>query len=233
MSRESRQTRFSHLPVLDPLTSIMPVQQARVWPTLGAVPADFVLYGGTGLAVRLGHRASEDFDFFSAESFSPTELLAEMAWLGRVNVSRTSANNLEFVTADGVRFAFFGGMRIQSVAEPSIVEENGLVVASVFDLAGTKAKTILDRSEWKDYVDLAAILRVGLSLTDVIGYATAIFDPLFEFPSAAFLRSLVYFEEGTAGDVPADVRRELELAVVHASRQPIPKVEPYSPSILP
>jgi Nucleotidyl transferase AbiEii toxin, Type IV TA system len=233
LSRESRQTRFSYLPVLDPVTSVMPAQQLRAWSTLGEVPDEFVLYGGTGLAVRLGHRDSEDFDFFSAEPFSPTELLADLAWLGRVTVGRTSANNLEFVTADGVHFAFFGGMRIQCVAEPSLVKENGLVVASVFDLAGTKAKTILDRSEWKDYIDLATILRAGLSLIDVIGYATTIFDPLFEFPAAAFLRSLVYFEEGTAGDVPADVRRDLELAVVRASREPIPKIEAYSPSVLP
>jgi hypothetical protein len=233
LSREGRTHRFANLPVLEPAKSTMTQSQLALWTALGDVPDDFVLYGGTGLALRLGHRRSEDFDFFSAEPFSPTELLADLSWLGRVTVGRTSADNLEFVTADGVHFAFFGGMRIQCVAEPSRVKENGLVVASVFDLAGTKAKTILDRSEWKDYVDLATILRAGLSLTDVIGYATTIFDPLFEFPAAAFLRSLVYFEEGTAGDVAADVRRDLELAVVRASREPIPKIEAYSPSVLP
>jgi hypothetical protein len=233
VSRDSRFRRFSHLPVLDPATASMPQNQAAVWSSLGDLPEDFVLYGGTGLALRLGHRESQDFAFFSAEPFGPTDLLAELGWLGRVTVSRSSASNLELVTPAGVHLAFFGAMRIQCVAEPSLVEENGLVVASVFDLAGTKAKTILDRSEWKDYVDIAALLRAGHSLTDVLGYATTVFEPLFEFPAAAFLRALVYFQEGTAGDVPPDMRRDLELAVTRASRAPVPKIEPYRPSILP
>jgi len=225
--------RFSHLPVLDPATGILSEAQAALWPRLGEIPEPFVLYGGTALAMRLGHRESVDFDFFSAQSFSPTELLAELGWLGSVSINRSSPNNLEFTTARDVRFSFLGGMSIQCVAEPSSVEENGLVVASVYDLAGTKAKAILDRSEWKDYVDIATLLRNDHVLPDIIGYATAIFDPLFEFPAAAFLRSLVYFDEGTAADVPEAMRRELEAAVVRAEREPIPTFESYSASILP
>ena len=233
MSRERRLGRFSHLPVLDPATGILSEAQAALWPRFGEIPEPFVLYGGTALAMRLGHRESVDFDFFSAQSFSPTDLLAELAGLGRVTINRSSPNSLEFTTASDVRFSFAGGMSLRCVAEPSIVEENGLVVASVFDLAGTKAKAILDRSEWKDYVDIATLLRNDHLLPDIIGYATSIFDPLFEFPAAAFLRSLVYFDEGTAADIPTAMKRELEAAVVRAEREPIPAFEPYSTSILP
>ena len=233
MSREGRARRFANLPILDPVSSSMTESQRALWPSMGDVPDDFVLYGGTGLALRLGHRRSDDFDFFSAEKFSPTDLLSNLAWLGRATVSRASPNNLEFVTEAGVHFAFFGAMRIQCVAEPSRVQENGLVVASSFDLAGTKAKAILDRSEWKDYVDLTALLRADHALPDIVAYATTIFAPVFEFPAAAFLRSVVYFEEGSAVDVPTDVRRELELAVIRAATAPIPTVEPYGASIRP
>lgn len=48
---------------------ILPASQRQLWPELDAVPADFVLYGGTGLALQLGHRVSEDFDFFSSSGF--------------------------------------------------------------------------------------------------------------------------------------------------------------------
>jgi len=34
------------------------------------VPSGFVLYAGTGLALQLGHRTSEDFDFFSCAAGS-------------------------------------------------------------------------------------------------------------------------------------------------------------------
>ena len=60
-----------------------------------------------------------------------------------------------------------------------MVPENGIVVASIHDLAGTKAKALCDRSEWKDYMDIAALLHAGHRLVDIIGYATTIFDRLF------------------------------------------------------
>jgi hypothetical protein len=38
------------------------------------VPSDFVLYGGTALAIQIGHRISEDFDFFSSSGFDADRL---------------------------------------------------------------------------------------------------------------------------------------------------------------
>jgi len=119
------------------------------------------------------------------------------------------------------------------VAEASIDPQNGIVVASVYDLAATKAKAIYDRSEWKDYVDIAELLRAGLRLADIIGYATAVFDRRFAFPTPEFLRSLVWFEDGTASDVPHDVRRDLEAAVRDMDLDDIPKVEPFRTTITP
>lgn len=43
-----------------------------------------------------------------------------------------------------MNLSFFGPVGLASVAEPSIVEENGIVIASKFDLAGTKATALLD-----------------------------------------------------------------------------------------
>jgi len=48
-----------------PNLQILPPAQRRLWDELGHTPREFVLYGGTALALRLGHRHSEDFDFFS------------------------------------------------------------------------------------------------------------------------------------------------------------------------
>jgi hypothetical protein len=58
----------------EPRLDVLPVSQRRLWPELDAVPSDFVLYGGTGLALQLGHRVSEDFDFFSSSGFDPDRL---------------------------------------------------------------------------------------------------------------------------------------------------------------
>ena len=49
-----------------PRMDVLPPAQRALWPQLGPL-ADlgFVLYGGTAVALRLGHRSSVDFDFFS------------------------------------------------------------------------------------------------------------------------------------------------------------------------
>ncbi len=233
MSTGDRLALFGHLPTFVPDLSRLPPAQVALWERLGKIPAPFVLYGGTALALRLGHRESVDFDFFTDASFRGGELLDALRWLGRVEVVTSREDTLTIIEPGGVRLSFFGNLGLQAVAEPSVAPGNGIVVASIFDLAGTKAKALVDRSEWKDYVDIAALLRAGHRLADVIGYATAIFDQLFAFPTPQLLRSLVWFEDGTAPDVPPEVRRELERAVHDLDLADIPRVEPYRASITP
>ena len=233
MSRDSRLARFSHLPPMDPVLSILPEPQALLWPRLGDIPAPFVLYGGTGLALHLGHRQSVDLDFFAADEFASARLLADLGWLGRLDVVDIGHNNLVVIEPGGVQLSFFGGLRYQAVAEQSLVSGNGLVVASIFDLAATKAKAILDRSEWRDYVDIAALIENGHELASIIGYATTVFDRQFVFPAPVFLRNLVWFRDGTAPDVPEDARRLLEAAVREIGPADIPIVKPFSETIAP
>ncbi|WP_443747297.1 nucleotidyl transferase AbiEii/AbiGii toxin family protein [Asticcacaulis solisilvae] len=48
-----------------PRTDILPEAQRQLRPYLAEVTRQgFVLYGGTAIALRLGHRVSVDFDFF-------------------------------------------------------------------------------------------------------------------------------------------------------------------------
>ena len=49
-----------------PRMDMLPPAQRRLWPELRRAPGlGFTLYGGTAIALRLGHRTSVDFDFFS------------------------------------------------------------------------------------------------------------------------------------------------------------------------
>jgi hypothetical protein len=41
-----------------PRTDTLPEAQRRLWAELGATPTGFTLYGGTAIALRLGHRQS-------------------------------------------------------------------------------------------------------------------------------------------------------------------------------
>ena len=62
--------------MLTPRLEILPAPQRRLWDDLKHTPREFVLYGGTAPALRLGHRHSEDFDFF------PTVLLRLRTYAG-------------------------------------------------------------------------------------------------------------------------------------------------------
>ena len=64
-----------------PRLDILPPPQKALWPELAEVPEHFVLYGGTALALRLGHRQSLDFDFFTSENVGPEELLHSLRLL--------------------------------------------------------------------------------------------------------------------------------------------------------
>jgi hypothetical protein len=48
-----------------PKLNILPASQRTLWKELKATPKHFVLYGGTTLGLRLGHRMSENFNFFA------------------------------------------------------------------------------------------------------------------------------------------------------------------------
>lgn len=59
---------MSHFPRLD----VLPAAQRTLWGKLADVARfPFVLYGGTAVALYLGHRESVDFDFSSHRAFQP------------------------------------------------------------------------------------------------------------------------------------------------------------------
>jgi hypothetical protein len=64
-----------------PRLDILPPAQAALWAELGETPPEFTLYGGTAIALQLGHRQSVDFDFFTTETFDPAALLKHTRFL--------------------------------------------------------------------------------------------------------------------------------------------------------
>ena len=56
---------------LNPRLEVLPEAQRVIWNKLGWTKSSgFVLYGGTAIALRCGHRASIDFDFFADKELS-------------------------------------------------------------------------------------------------------------------------------------------------------------------
>ncbi len=158
-----------------PKLNILPAPQRLLWGDLADIPPDFTLYGGTAVALHLGHRQSVDFDFFAAMAINPAELYGEIAFLQDAKIIRQEQNTLTcLVDRKGpVKVSFFGLPHIRSIEAPHVAPDNRLKVASLLDLAGMKAAVVQQRPEAKDYIDLDAIMNAGISLPAAL--AAAIF----------------------------------------------------------
>ena len=107
--------------MFQPRLDILPPAQRRLWDEL------------TALALRLGHRVSEDFDFFSSQSFAADDLLRRVPYLKGARVDQFQPDTLTCsVDRDGeVKISFFGGLdNLRRVADPDPSPDNGIAVAT-------------------------------------------------------------------------------------------------------
>ena len=110
-----------------------------------------------------------------------------------------------------VKLAFFGGIGHGQIRPPDVSTGNRLKIASAEDLLALKLATIQQRLEAKDYLDICALLRSGLSLEAALGHLEAL-HPLVT-NAMITLKTLVYFSGGDLATLPEDVKRDLESAV--------------------
>jgi hypothetical protein len=208
-----------------PKVAFLPKAQRALWPLLTQIPPGFVLYGGTALALRLGHRRSVDFDFFASRSFSPERLRAAIPFLEGGGVALQEPNTLTtwvrpLQAETLVYVSFFGGIGIPVIDRPDRASPDGIVIASLRDLAGTKAKVINERVELKDYLDIAALLDAGLTLPEIVSAAVALFPG--QVDDISTVSAITFFEEGEAAAFAQSLKRKLRAAARGASRVPPP-----------
>jgi hypothetical protein len=198
--------------LFDARLEILPPAQRALWAELSQIPSSFVLYGGTAIALRLGHRQSEDFDFFSNEAFQPNALLQSLSFLKEARINQRGDNTPTVVVLRGgpVKRSFFGSVGMNHVREPDVLAEHGLQIASLLDLIATKLKTIQQGAEAKDYRDVAAALNFGLDLGEALAAARAIYGPTFN--AMTTLKALTYFADGNLPTLAATVQTQLRNA---------------------
>ncbi len=201
--------------------AILPPPLRRLWDELAATPEHFTLYGGTAIALRIGHRSSVDFDFFSNESFDPDHLAGTIPYLHGAERIQVAPNTLTCRVERGgpVLVSLFGNLGLQCAAARDRVAGTRLHIASLLDLAGTKAAVVQKRAEAKDYIDIDALLRHGIELAEMLAAGQSIYGAAFN--PLITLKALSYFDDVPA--LPGDVRQRLRAAVaaVDPTRLPI------------
>ena len=201
-----------------PHLEILPDPQLRLWRELHPITdLGFALYGGTAIALRLGHRTSVDFDFFTERTLDRAALEERLPFLRTAQVLQETCDTLTFLAyadqADErpVKLSFFGSILFGRVGEPQWTDDGIVQAASLEDLLATKVKVLLQRIEAKDYLDVAALLGNGVPLATGLAAARSLFGSAFQ-PSEA-LKALVYFEGGDLNSLAVSTRHQLIHAV--------------------
>jgi Nucleotidyl transferase AbiEii toxin, Type IV TA system len=213
--------------LFSPRLDILPPAQRRLWNELKEIPPEFVLYGGTAIALYLGHRESADFDFFGDRPLDPNNLTLAIPFLAGATVTHREPNTLTCVVDRGgsVKVSFFGLPGVPRLRPPSIAPDNGLRVASLIDLAGMKASVVQMRAEAKDYFDIDAILADGqVDLPAALASARAIYGS--QFNPQITLKALSYFDDGDLPRLPQALKDRLARAVGALDLDRLPIVTP-------
>lgn len=119
--------------------------------------------GGTAAALQLGHRKSEDFDFFSAEL--NTETLTN---------SLSAREQFEIVSSTvGSLHGFINNVKISFLLYPYPLlfptqTFMGVPLADIKDIALMKIVAIANRGTNKDFVDLYFICKTSISLEELL-----------------------------------------------------------------
>lgn len=105
-----------------PHFDILPAAQREIWPLLApTAELGFALYGGTAIALRLGHRNSVDFDFFTEKPLDRRSIEREFAFFERSRVIQDQKDTLSLFAPLGdedIRISFFGEIVFGRVGIP-------------------------------------------------------------------------------------------------------------------
>jgi len=141
---------------------------------LSKVPelSNFYLVGGTALALQIGHRKSDDLDFFSEKSFDTQSVKQALNSLpGKATLLAEKPTGLSYVydpPNEDEHFKIDIYNWSVKFIKPA-VEVGSVKMASLEDIAAFKLDAVSSRKEYKDYVDIAKLLE-HFSFRDLMAF---------------------------------------------------------------
>lgn len=152
-----------------------------------AMFSNFVLVGGTALALQIGHRISVDLDLFSSQPFNAEEL---------ADYLRTSYDfELDFISTNTVK-GEINGVQVDCIAHqyPWITKTNDIGkirLASLTDIAAMKLNAVTGNgTRIKDFIDIA-FLSTKLSLNQMLNAYKEKYNSNAVMP----VKALVFFND--------------------------------------
>jgi hypothetical protein len=167
----------------------------------------FRLAGGTALAWHLGHRISEDLDFFS---FDAGTLAAEPAESLAMALQRVDPTSGSFRIGENTVHGRVGDCRISffqvegAWLGPPVRVREGIGLASVAEVAAMKLVAVMTRCAKKDFYDLVAISETGMTLAEMVDGGRRMYAG-FDQALGHLRRSLAYFDEAETDPNPITI----------------------------
>ena len=153
------------------------------------------LGGGTGLALQLGHRQSDDLDFFVRDQLAVLSIARSEALEGLEVVIMNQAPHhtemkLNSIKVDFLREQFPLRFHLKAVN----TQMENLTMADARDIGRMKLLSIGSRGSKKDFVDLYCLTRELIAL-DTLITAAMTEDRGVRYSKLLFLKGLVDFED--------------------------------------
>ncbi len=160
---------------------------------------DFILAGGTALALQFGHRKSDDIDLFTRPEFDASSLLEYLERNYRFRMNFQAASTLKG-SIDDVRVEFISH-NYPFVKEP--IEDEGIRIFSAEDIAAMKVNAISGNgTRVKDFIDIYFLLK-QFSFEEIIDC----FSRKYSLRNNAHaVKSLTWFNEADLNDWPVIIR---------------------------
>lgn len=163
--------------------------------------SNYYLAGGTSLAFQIGHRMSEDFDFFTSQDLNPLLLKDELSKIGEYKISHEEKNTLHCVLNDTkISFLTFKYKLLDEVTFQSKIK-----LCSLRDIACMKLWAIQSRGTKRDFVDFYFILK-KLGIQEILqDYRNKFGEGNFNL--LLIKKSLIFFDDAEPQLMPAMIEK--------------------------
>jgi hypothetical protein len=169
---------------------ILSEEQSRLLPLIQVFNKEFVLVGGTAVALHIGHRKSIDFDLFKTGALHRKKILERIkSYNSNYIVTRSVSEQLN-VDVNNVKLTFFD---YPFDINKSFWLDKTIKLPDLLSLSAMKAYAMGRRSKWKDYVDLYFILKDHFTINEISTRAIEIYGDLFS--EKLFRAQISYFKD--------------------------------------
>ncbi|OGD94887.1 hypothetical protein A3F02_03660 [Candidatus Curtissbacteria bacterium RIFCSPHIGHO2_12_FULL_38_9b] len=149
----------------------------------------FYMAGGTALALQINHRTSLDFDFYNPKHFSSPDLYEKIENTFKNQAVKISQKkDTVFCKVYDVDLSFFW-YQYRLIEKPVLYQ--GILLASLEDIAAMKLVAVSHRPAKRDYIDIFYLLK-KFTLKDLFSFANKKYPTFNSYYSQ---RALTYFED--------------------------------------